>query len=328
MITSNPPATWDGYQLVNPEKLNENIGAARDQLGIFAAHRWNRSTVMIDIGTVTTSAEFRLPAITGVSYIVDRITVYGTVVGTTATLFWNDQVIDEAKEIPLNEGSISSTSPSRGTALPGFLISGTDWSNTFTVAVIASTSTVTNVQIEVGLRVARSSAVADPYTANLELYQAGDVPTAARFTAANFDLDTFAAAWTAGQTTYPVGLHYVDFQNFTSSTAAGATRDALPGSGPEKVIRILADAELDSAGSAGQDVFINASYGNYTSAPTAIGNFSVVGGSATYSSGTIALSDSVRDPTVASDDFVVQATTDGTTNIVRCGIWIVKNKNA
>lgn len=327
MITANPPASWDGYQLVNPEKLNENIGAARDQLGIFAAHRWNRSTVMIDLGTVTTQSSFVIPYITGVNYIVDRITVYGTIVGTTATVSYGDSVTGPFY-LGLNEGSVASTSPSRGTALPGFLVSGTDWSDRFTIEIDASTSTVTNVQIEVGLRVARSSAVADPYTANLELYQAGDVPTAARFTAANFDLDTFAAAWTAGQTTYPVGLHYVDFQDFTSSTAAGATRDALPGSGPEKVIRILANAQLSSPGSAGQDVFINASYGNYTSAPTAVGNFSVVGGSATYSSGTIALSDSVRDPTVASDDFVVQATTDGTTNIVRCGIWIVKNKNA
>jgi hypothetical protein len=329
MITQNPPATWDSQQLVNPEKLNRNLLAAQDQLGRFAQQKWNRFTVISYMGTIAPSGDsiFAMPFITGVPYIVERITVYGNITGSDAVLSWSDSV-NQPGTIPLNAGEldVDNQGPVRAVALPAWSVDGSDWSDVFSIVINANTSTCTNIRIEVGIRILRSTATTSTYTPDMALWQAGDIPLASRFNAQLSDLNTFQADWTDGYATNPAGIHYVEFLNFDYSVPAVATRDSLPGSGGEQVVKILARAEMLSVGDGGQFVDLFASYGAYTSTPSLLGSFSVSAlDVANYTSGAVSLQDSVRSPLVAADDFTVAGTTTGAT-VAKLGIWIIKRK--
>jgi hypothetical protein len=203
----------------------------------------------------------------------------------------------------------------------------TDWSDTFTFTVTANTSTLTNLHLEVGIRVLRSTASPEAPVAGV--YRAGDQPAASAYNADVTALQDFADDWTDGYALYPFEFHYVEFANFNSTETAQTTRTALPGgdNSTETVVRVLARVKMSSAGAVGQDVTLGGSFSTPASAPTTIGTFSVASvTSKTYSSGPIYIRKTGRSVLSASSWFTVQATTDDTVSISRMGIWIIKHK--
>jgi hypothetical protein len=334
MITTTPPATWESGQIVNPERLNENRMAANDALGRYASNKWTRFTVSSNIPAISPSGTdtWVFPNISNTAYIIERVTVYGSVAGTDATLSWGDFSDTIAGSVTLSEGTPDGYGPSRATAFPGYtmLEQVTDWNETFTFTLTANTSLLTNIHLEVGIRVPRADSISTNSTPPVAgLYRAGNQPNALSFNTAVTELQDFADDWTDGYATYPFEFHYVEFAGFNSLDTTNTSRSALPGAdaSTETVVRILAYTKMSSAGAVGQDVTIGGSFSDPASAPTTIGTFSVAGVTTkTYSSGPLFIRKTGRSALSSNSWFTVQATTDDTVSVERIGIWIVKHK--
>lgn len=336
MIIHFPPAQFDGYQNINPEKLNRNLGAARAAVQAMAERRWVRTTVTHRVGAVTVAAaaQFHIPVVTGLPYIIDRITVYGDVTGTTGTLQWGKNSTfstEVGNSAPLIAGTQGGISPSRVTVLPGYVVAaGADWSDSFVIQVAtngASTS-MSNITIEVAMRYDRNPGVSsDPYTPDLATYNTGDALTADRYNDAVSDLELFANSWVTTAARRPDTMYYVQLRGVVNTSDGYAVTVPLPGSGPETSRRILARAESATAGGAGQTVAVALSYGTWgTTAPVNRLTFSVDGlTTATGSTGAIAVGDALRAPTNAADDLLIQATTNGIVPY-NIGMWVVRDK--
>lgn len=338
MIVNFPPATWDGHQNINPEKLNRNIAAARAALAAWGERRWVRNTVTHRVGSVTVAApaRFHIPVVSDLPYIIDRITILGDVTGDTGYVQWgmaSTFSTDTGQSFPLNSGSMSGVSLSRGTVLPGYSVAaGTDWGDTFVVEVGTggASTTMANITIEVALRYDRAPGLdSDPYSSDVTLYRSGDALTAERFNGITSAYELYAASWITLARRRPDTMHYVQLRGVNDVSDGYAMTVALPGSGPETIRRILARAQttLGGPGAAGQDVFVRASYGTWgITAPVQRLSFPIAGLTvATASTGAINISDALRDPANPADDLLISGATDAAT-FVNVGIWVVRDK--
>lgn len=338
MIINFPPATWDGYQNINPEKLNRNITAARAALAAWGERRWIRNTVSHRVGTVTVAApsSFHIPVVQNLPYIIDRITVYGDITGDTTYLRWGmaSTFSSEGGQIfPLNPGTAADTSPSRGTVLPGYAVAaGTDWSDSFRIDVgTTSGSVVQNIIIEVALRYDRAPGLdSDPYNPDVQLYRSGDALTAERFNGITSALELYAAIWSLQARRIPSTMYYVQVAGISSTNNATSRTVPLPGSGGETMRRILARAKMDGTqvGLPTQTVAVAASYGTWNvTTPVQRLSFSIDGlNVATGSSGALNIADALRSPTNPADDLLIRPSTSASLTIDNVGVWIVKTK--
>lgn len=307
-IHNAPPVVWSTTnQTISTEKLNRNILTARTEAEGFAAKRWHRFQLETRLVTTTGSQFIVLPSIAGFEYIVDNITLYGSYTGTPTITY----------------GSKSYVLPAVSTAelytiLPGDVIAGSDWAVPYIIATTGGTSI--NMRALINLRICRSTA-SPIFTANADVYSENDTLTAARFLAQKAEIDSFCSTWSTA--IKPIGIHYIHFEDFSSTMSSIGLTDRLPGFGGEKVIKVFARIVMQTTGSIGQNLTIDAGYG----ATTLMGVVSLAGlSSATFATGTIALTDTVRVPAVAGDDFIVNVSTNTTTTIKSVDLFIVHQK--
>ena len=314
-IPVNPPAMWSDNQLIAPEKLNRNLFAAKNELESWAEQQWHRFS--LSTGKRVNDNLCVLPLfVSGFTYYIERIVVYGDYTGSPV-LTWGvvGQPVDGSYTFPTDGYATQQT------VLPGVLRVGS--LNSFNYEIKLTGAGGDECRAIVVLRCSRVPGSSPVFTSLLSSWEEGDSLDPTKFNSQLTALNNFTNTWSSTASLKPNGMHYVEFRDFTTLTSAASLTDRLLGSGGELVKQIGMKVTMTTPGLTGQTVTLNAGYGS----TSVIGSVSVAGlSSADFFSGVINLTDAVRVPSVAGDDFLLNVSTNNTSEVARVQLFILKSK--
>lgn len=317
MIPTSAPKTWVTGEQITPEAINRNFLAAQQKFESFAEKQWRQQNIIFPV--LVNSYFFDIPVIAGVDYIIDRITVFGTYAGSKTIRYGKTSLLDSFYtdvDLPAdgNGGEYYI-----GTIFPSLVAQGSAeatnnsryYCQLFSGGSEVSSPTDT-LAVCISIRTRKGTA-GQPYSTRvsdngaLTLIEDLDVLSATTYNDNVTLLTDFRNAAVAAA--HPVGLFSATFSNITNGISAYLARERICGSKPLTVREIAGRIQLASAGAGGQTVTIRWGFGTASNSTSV----SVAGQTeVNFASGVLNLTNNPR-----TDDFIIEATTNGATAIQR-----------